>query len=99
VILDYLINDVYSKQLCELCTRCSHHRNISVILITHNLFHPGSYSRDISLNAHYVVELKNVRDKKQFMYLSNQVYPEDSLRFYNAYLDAAHRPTDTSSLI
>ena len=44
------------------------------------------------LNAHYVVALKNVRDKKQFVYLANQVYPEDSLGLYNAYLDATHRP-------
>ena len=39
-----------------------------------------------------MVALKNVIDKKQFMYLANQVYPEDSLGLYNAYLDATHRP-------
>jgi len=39
-----------------------------------------------------VVALKNVRDKKQFMYLANQVYPEDILGLYNAYLDATHGP-------
>ena len=39
-----------------------------------------------------MVALKNVRDKKQFMYLANQVYPEDSLGLYNAYLDATTRP-------
>jgi len=39
VILDDLLNDVYSKQVCELFTRGSHHRNISVNLITQNLFH------------------------------------------------------------
>jgi len=39
VILDDLLSDVYSKQVCELFTRGSHHRNISVILITQNLFH------------------------------------------------------------
>jgi len=36
VILDDLLNDVYSKQVCELFQR-----NISVILITQNLFHQG----------------------------------------------------------
>ena len=36
--------------------------------------------------------LKNVRDKKQFMYLASQVYPEDSLCLYNAYLDATQEP-------
>jgi len=31
VIRDDLLNDVYSKQVCDLFTRGSHHRNISVI--------------------------------------------------------------------
>ena len=92
MILDDLLNNVYSKQVCDLFTRGSHHRNISVILITQNVFHHGRYNRDISLNAQYVVALKNVRDKTLFMYLANQFYPEDSLGLYNAYLDATHRP-------
>jgi len=84
VILDDILNDVYSKQVCDLFTRGSHHRNISVILITQNLFHQGRYCRDISLNAHYLVALKNVRDKKQFMYLANQVNPAGSTGLYDA---------------
>jgi len=91
VILDDLLNDVYSKQVCELFTRGSHHRNISFILITKNLFHQGTFCSDISLNTHYIVALKNVRDKKQFMYLASQVYPEDNLGLYNAYLDATQK--------
>jgi len=47
MILDDLLNDVYSKQVCDLFTRGSHHTNISVILITQNLFHQGRYCRDI----------------------------------------------------
>jgi len=43
------------------------------------------------LNDLYVVALKNVRNKKKFMYLANQVYPEDSLGLYNAYLDATKK--------
>ena len=41
VILDDLLNGVSSKQVYDLFTRGSHHRNISVILITKNLFHQG----------------------------------------------------------
>jgi len=67
VTLDDLLNDVYSKEVCDLFTRGSHHRNKSVILVTQNLFHQGRFCRDISLNAHYIVVLKNVRDKKQFI--------------------------------
>jgi len=91
LVLDDLLNDVYSKEVCNLFTRSSHHRNISVILITQNLFHQGRYCRDISLNAKYLVVLKNVRDKNQFLFLARQVYPEDSNSLYKAYLNATEK--------
>ena len=92
IILDDLLNEVYSKDVCELFTKGSHHRNISVILITQNLFHQGRFCRDISLNAKYLVVFKNVRDKNQFAYLARQVYPENSKSLYESYLDATRRP-------
>ena len=36
--------------------------------------------------------LKNLRDKKQFIYLGNQMYPEINIGLYNAYLDATKEP-------
>jgi ABC-type dipeptide/oligopeptide/nickel transport system ATPase subunit len=39
IILDDLLNQVCSKDVSVLFTKGSHHRNISVILITQNLFH------------------------------------------------------------
>jgi len=88
VIHDDLLNDVYSKQVCDLFTKVNHHRNISVILITKNIFHQGRYWRDISLNAIYLVLLKNVRDKNEFIFLARQVYQENKASLYKAYLDA-----------
>jgi len=88
VILDDLLNDVYSKQVCDLFTKGSYHRNISVILITQKLFHQCRYCRDISLNGKYLVLFKNVRDENQFMFLARQVYPENSASLYKAYLNA-----------
>ena len=41
VIVVDLLSDVYSKQVCDLFTRGSQHRNICLILITQNLFHQG----------------------------------------------------------
>ena len=64
---------------------------ISVILIMQNLFHQGRNCRDISLNSKYLVLFKNVRDKRQFSYLANQVLPEDSSGLFKAYLDATKR--------
>ena len=82
IILDDLLNEIYSKEMCHLFTKGSHHRNISVILIRQNLIHQARYCRDISLNAKYIVLLKNTRDKRQFTYLAPQVYPEDSAGLY-----------------
>jgi len=39
IILDDLLNYVYSKAVCNLFTKGSHYRNISAILISQNLFH------------------------------------------------------------
>jgi len=58
IILDDLLNDAYSKDVCDLLTKGSHFANISVIPITQNLFHQGKYCRDISLYSKYIVVLK-----------------------------------------
>ena len=60
-ILDSLLNSAYSKDVCDIFTKGSHHRNISAILISQNLFHQSKFCRDISLNTKYIVVLKNVR--------------------------------------
>jgi len=86
-ILDDLLNDVYSKEVCNLFTKGSRHRNISVILINQNLFHQGRYCKDISLNAKYFLFLKKVRDKN----LSCHLHPQDSESLYKASLDATRR--------
>ena len=39
LIPDNLVNEVYHKEVCHLFTKGSHHRNISVIVITQKLFH------------------------------------------------------------
>jgi len=91
IILHDLLNEMYSKDVCDLFTKGSHHRNISVFLITQNLFHQGRFCRDISLNAKYSVALRNVRDKSQFQYLVLQVHPEDSDSLYKSYLEATER--------
>jgi len=76
---------VYSRAVCDLFTEGTHHRNLSVILITQNFFHQAPHCRDISLNAKYLVAFKNVRDRNQFAYLARQVLPETSASLCEAY--------------
>jgi ABC-type iron transport system FetAB ATPase subunit len=42
IILDDLLNEAYSREVCDFFTNGSHHRNLSVILITQTLFHQES---------------------------------------------------------
>ena len=90
--LDDLLNEVFSGTVCDLFTKGRHHRNLSVILITQNFFHQAPHCRDISLNAKYLVALKNVRDRNQFVYLARQVLPEASASVCEAYREATQNP-------
>lgn len=92
IILDDLLDKAYSSDVSSLFTKGCHHRNISVILITQNLFHQSAHSRDISLNTKYMVLFKNLRDKNQITFLARQVYPEDWRSFYKAFQDATRKP-------
>lgn len=93
VILDDLMNETGREvQVSELFTRGSHHRNISVILITQNIFHRGAHTRDISLNAKYIVLFKNPRDQAQFQHLARQIYPNNSSTLTRVYKDATEKP-------
>jgi hypothetical protein len=59
-ILDDILNEVYSRALCDLFTKVSHHHNLSVNLITQNFFHHAPHCRGILLNAKYLVALKKI---------------------------------------
>ena len=89
------IDDLYresSTSVLDLFTKGSHHKNISIIFITQNLFYKGSITRDISLNTNYIVIFKNPRDRAQFRYLARQVFPEDPKFLQEAYMDATSVP-------
>ena len=86
IVLDDLMDSAYSTKVSELFTKGSHHRNISLVLITQNLFHQSSSSRDISLNSKYIVVFKNPRDKTQIVHLARQVYPENTSIFHKKVL-------------
>ena len=78
--------------MCEIYTKSSHHRKISVTLITQILFYQGKICRDISLNTKYIVVLKNVRDKEQLSQMAREDLPYDSKALSDAYLNATEEP-------
>ncbi len=86
IIDDFAQENKNSKELTELYTKGSHHNNISIIQIMQNIFWSGSDSRTRSLNAHYMVLMRQQRDLQQIRRLSRQV--TDSEANHKAFLDS-----------
>src|SRR6266481_5027925 len=89
VIIDDLIQGAVSSQgVSELFTRGSHHRNLSVILVSQNLFCQGKHSVTINRNSQYLVLFKNPRDAAQISCLAKQVFPGNNKFLLDAYKSA-----------
>ena len=69
------LRQVEIKHIAELFTKGSRHRNISVIYVVQNIFDQGRETRNISLNAHYILPFKSPRDKQHISVLARQVHP------------------------
>lgn len=93
LILDDLMREAGSCEvILDIFSRGSHHKNISVIFLTQNIFHKGKSMRDISLNSTYIVIFKNPRDSSQCTYLARQLKPQCSRFVVEAYADATRTP-------
>ncbi len=91
VIDDYFVEAANNNQVLALFSR-GRHLNLSIILLSQNLFHKGKYARDMSLNMEYIVIFKNVRDASQIRHHGQQMYPENKDFLVNAYRDATKEP-------
>jgi len=78
--------------VANLCTKGSHHRNVSVVYFSQNFFPKNQFARTMSLNAHYMILFKNPRDATQFANLARQMYPKTSQFAVEAYKDATREP-------
>ena len=89
LILDDLMTQCHSdERLTRLFSVGSHHKNLSIIFIIHNLFHYGKEMRTVSLNSHYIILFKNPRDRLQIATLARQMYPGQSQFLIEAFHDA-----------
>ena len=89
VVLDDLMSEAgRDKNILNLFTTDSHHKNISIIFVTHNIFSSEKYFRTISLNCQYIIITNNPRDRLQVTILGKQMFPGDSVFFTKAYNDA-----------
>ena len=91
LIIDDLMHET-NETVAKLFTRVSHHKNVSVVYLTQNLFNNNKHNRTISLNAHYMILFKNVRDATQVHYLARQMFPKNSEAMMQGYKDATGKP-------
>ena len=88
IIIDDLRHEVMQNKDMELLfTQGTHHKCVSVILITQNLYPGGKHARTIALNTWYMVLMKTLRDVSLVLILGRQLYPGKSKGFLQAYED------------
>ena len=88
---DQRVADLFTRG-SDLFTRGSHHRGISVLYLTQNIFPPGKLSRTISLNSHYFVIFRNPRDSLGISTLAKQMFPGRTDYLMESFRDATSRP-------
>jgi len=91
LILDDLMSNT-DDSVSNIFTKVSHHRNLSVLYLTQNLFYKSKQNRTMSLNAHYIVIFKNPRDALQVATLARQMYPGHSKFLVEAFKNATEKP-------
>ena len=79
-------------RIADLFTKGSHHRNISVVYLTQNLFPQGKACRDIILNTPYMVLFNNPIDRQQVATLARRIYPSTSAVFMKRFERATSYP-------
>lgn len=91
LIIDDQSNEL-DDSIVSLFTRDSHHKIVSVIVLTQNIFNSKPGFRTISLNAHYIVLFRNPRAKDQIACLGRQICPNNIKFFQEAFESACDEP-------
>ena len=93
IVLDDLAHEVLDSKMAELLfTQGCHHRKLSVIFITQNIYAQGKSARTIALNCWYMILFKNIRGTSQIQTLSRQLFPGKSQYLTKAFEDATKSP-------
>ena len=93
LVLDDLMSQVVaSETMQELFCQFCHHKNISVVYLTQNLYQGGKCARTIALNTSALVLMKSMRNASQIRCLATQIYPGNIRFMLDAYKDAMKQP-------
>ena len=93
VILDDLMDQAgCSPWIQALFVQGCHHKHLSAIFVTQNMYYQGKCVKTISLNTKYLILFHNVRDSSQIMTLAKQLYPSRGHILMEAYEHATSVP-------
>lgn len=92
VLDDNFLTAANSREVVDGFTK-GRHNNLSVILITQNLFFPGKYSRTLALNASHYILMKNT-DLNQIFCIGRRLFgPKHSSQFVDIYKNVVLKRT------
>ena len=80
VLDDFMKQAAKDDHVLQLFTKWSHHKNLTAILITQNLYHQGRHSVDITRNVSvggFIIELRNIQVIQRFLQSS---YSKEQVR-------------------
>lgn len=92
VLDDMMMQVAKSEDSLNLFCVTAHHRRVSVLMLAQNLYMPGKFARTISLNCHYVILFRNVRDSRQVLTFGSHVFPSKLKYLKDAYDKATSVP-------
>jgi hypothetical protein len=78
-----------SAEMLENFQLGSHHDNFSLIQLQQNFYGQGKFTRDMSLQFHYVYLLNQRRDRKQISLIGSQTFPGQGKKFREIFDDAS----------
>ncbi len=86
VVMDDLMREVMeSPDVMDLFTISCHHSGCSIIVVKHNLFYQGRYSKTLAVNAGYAILSETPAGMEQVQTYGRQRFPEDNKLLMDAY--------------
>ena len=86
IVFDDLMRETGdSADVMDFFSISCHHARCSVILVTHNIFHQGRYSKTLAVNAGYVVLFETPAAMEQIQKFGRQRFPFEKNMLLNIY--------------
>ena len=89
---DLMTEEKCDQRIADLFTKGSHHRNISIVYLTQNVFPQDKACSDIAFNTQYLVLFNNLIDRQQVATLARRIYLSTCVTFMRKFEDAKARP-------